>query len=56
MKKECDCKWCAVLVLIVGILFLLQDYGVALEWWKLEWYTAGFLLLGLKHCAAVFMK
>ncbi len=34
---------------IVGILYALQDYGVALNWWKFNWYTVIFLILGLAH-------
>ncbi len=45
------CKKCgsgmALVLIIVGVLFLLQDRG-AWHFWGLSWYTVAFLLLGLK--------
>ena len=60
MKGEvmCDCphhKWFGWIVLVVGVLYLLQDLNVVswLSW--LNWWTALFVLLGLgmlcKCCA-----
>ena len=46
MAKELP-GWMSWLVLIIGVLYLLQNYGVALAWWKVDWSTAAFLLLGL---------
>jgi hypothetical protein len=46
MAKELP-GWMSWLVLIIGVLYLLQNYGVALAWWKVQWQTAAFLLLGL---------
>ena len=47
-------KWVHWLVLVVGILFILQDYNVAwVSWWNVSWYTAVFLIMGV---AALFGK
>ncbi len=42
--QKCGKMW-AVVLLIVGLLFLAADFG----WfnWGISWYTAGFLLVGL---------
>ncbi len=51
-KKEdccvCDtkiCKGCSLVALIVGVLFLLKDFGVW-NFWGINWWTVGFLLVG----------
>ena len=46
MCKKC-CKVSGWLWLIAGVLFLLQDFGMALTFWKFEWYTVAFVLWGL---------
>lgn len=51
MKHDCP-KWLGWLVLVVGILFLLADYGVSwMAWWKLGWFTTVLILLGLHKVA-----
>ncbi|GAF72302.1 unnamed protein product, partial [marine sediment metagenome] len=40
------CKGCAVVALIAGILFLLQDLAVW-NFWNISWYTVAFVLVGL---------
>lgn len=46
----CMCNKCkglmGILLLVAGILYLLTDYGV-MVWWKLNWWTFVFLLVGL---------
>ena len=42
-----EAKWLSWVVLIVGVLYLLQDYGVALTFWRVQWFTALFVLAGL---------
>ncbi len=44
--------WCAWIVLIIGIIYLLKDLGVW-TWWPFEWYTVLFVLFGL---GTVFKK
>jgi hypothetical protein len=41
--------WLGYLVLLVGILYLIQDYAPAsMDWWKVSvWPTAVFVLLGV---------
>ncbi|MBI1969165.1 hypothetical protein HYS48_00595 [Candidatus Woesearchaeota archaeon] len=46
MKDECP-AWKGWVVLIAGILYLLQDYGFGLAWWRVNWWTAAFVLWGL---------
>lgn len=55
-KEECECpicgvgagicKGCAIITLIAGILFLLQDLAVW-NFWNISWYTVAFVLVGL---------
>lgn len=45
MCKKCG-TLCGVIVLIVGVLFLLQDLGVW-RFWGLNWYTVLFLIAGI---------
>ena len=40
------CKGCALVSLIAGILFLVQDLGIW-NFWNISWYTVGFILVGL---------
>lgn len=47
MAKELP-GWMGWLVLIVGILFLLQDFGTW-NFWGIHWYTAAFVIVGLLH-------
>lgn len=44
------CKGSALVILIAGILFLLQDLGVW-NFWGISWYTVAFIVTGL-----VFVK
>ncbi|HLC85641.1 MAG TPA: hypothetical protein VJH22_07680 [Candidatus Nanoarchaeia archaeon] len=49
--SSCGCKAMALIVLLVGVIFLLQDLGALARWglnWPLSWWTVAFLLLGLK--------
>ena len=48
MCMLCDkcCKMCGVVVLVLGVLFLLQDLAVW-NFWNISWYTAAFILVGL---------
>ena len=43
-------KWLTLVILLVGILYLLQDIGFGLDWWTLRWYTVLFIIVGLAHC------
>jgi|TARA_Y100000310_G_C20669467_1_gene809426 hypothetical protein len=36
----------ALILLVIGVLFLLQDRGIW-AFWGISWYTAAFLYLGL---------
>jgi len=40
------CKGLALVALIAGILFLLQDLGIW-AFWNISWYTVGFILTGI---------
>ena len=40
-------NWAAWATLVVGILYLLQDYGFGLTWWQVNWWTALFVIWGL---------
>ncbi|MFH1770061.1 MAG: hypothetical protein ABH828_00720 [archaeon] len=47
MKHECS-GWIGWLVLLVGLFYLLVDYGVGwMGWWKLSWFTTVLILFGL---------
>ena len=52
--KKC-CTVCGLLVLILGILFLLQDLAIW-NFWGVSWYTAAFLLVGIAHIGACCCK
>ncbi len=53
-KEECTCpvcgtgicKGCALVALVIGVLFLLQDLAIW-DFWNISWYTVGFILAGL---------
>ncbi|MBS3176038.1 hypothetical protein J4457_02265 [Candidatus Woesearchaeota archaeon] len=49
------CMWCGVLVLVIGILYLLQDMG-RITWWTYNWYTVAFILLGVKKIMCAIQK
>lgn len=36
----------ALLLIVIGILFLLADLGIW-SFWNLSWYTVGFLFVGI---------
>ena len=40
------CKLCAIVAIIIGVCFLLQDRGIW-DFWNLSWYTVGFLIIGV---------
>ncbi len=40
-------NWAGWATLIVGILYLLQDNDFVLSWWKVNWWTALFVIWGL---------
>ena len=45
--KDCP-KWVSWVALVAGILFAIQDLQLAsLAFWKFEWSTVAFLLVGL---------
>jgi len=46
MKGECPVWW-SWLVLIVGVLYLLADFGAFAWWGTISWYTAAFILFGI---------
>lgn len=55
MAKNASCggqAWLAWLVLVLGVLFLLRDLNVW-NFWNINWWTAAFVLMGLKK---VMMK
>ena len=41
----CD-AWVGWVVLVAGVLWLLNDYGMA-GWWQVSWWTVGALVVGL---------
>ena len=45
MKGDCP-AWFGWVVLIVGILYLLEDMGT-IAFWKFNWWTVMFILWGL---------
>ena len=53
--KSC-CPWFSALILVVGLLYLLQDYGVMLSWWRVSPWAALFTLFGLKCCMKSWCK
>ncbi len=38
-----------IVILIVGLLFLVENYGVDISWWRVEPWTAVFILFGLSY-------
>jgi len=49
-KHCCHCAnstW-AIVILIIGILYLLQDLGT-ITFWTFSWWTVVFILCGLMH-------
>ena len=49
------CKGCAVVAIVVGVLFLLQDLAIW-DFWGLSWYTVGFLIIGLGSLIGTMKK
>ncbi|AJF62518.1 MAG: hypothetical protein QT11_C0001G0370 [archaeon GW2011_AR20] len=54
MKRDmggmCSCphhSWFGWIVLVLGVLFLLQDLGLITWWGWLNWWTAAFVLFGV---------
>ncbi|MFH1072831.1 MAG: hypothetical protein V1743_05365 [Nanoarchaeota archaeon] len=43
--KHCG-GWCASIILILGILFLLRDLNVW-NFWNIQWWTALFIIMGI---------
>jgi len=41
----CNPCW-GLIIVIVGILYLLLDYGL-ITWFRLSWWTSAFILLGI---------
>jgi hypothetical protein len=61
-KEECChshphhcCKGFAVVLLVLGILFLLKDLQVW-NFWGINWWTVLFLLFGIKMCIICCLK
>jgi len=46
------CKLCAIVAILIGVCFLLQDLG-KWDFWGLSWYTVGFLIIGLGSLISV---
>ncbi|MBS3128983.1 hypothetical protein J4410_07620 [Candidatus Woesearchaeota archaeon] len=44
--KQCK-MFCGAVLLLVGILYLLQENG-SISWWTYNWWTVVFILFGLK--------
>ena len=44
--------WLTTIILLIGVLYLLQDIGFGLDWWTIRWYTVLFLVVGLAHCCS----
>jgi len=38
-------RW-GLIMLLIGLIYLLQDYTGDPVWWRISWYTLVFLLLG----------
>ncbi len=57
------CKATSLLVLALGVLFLLVDWGVW-DFWGINWWTAIFIVIGItclaksgcKECQAIMIK
>ena len=43
--KKCQGA-CGISMAAAGVLYLLSDLGV-ISWWKVQWYTVLFLLVGI---------
>lgn len=55
MTKKMDCKGFGPLLVIVGILFLLQDLNVW-NFWGLSWYSLTLIIVGLKFVHMTYKK
>jgi hypothetical protein len=43
----CCCNPCwGLVIVIIGIVYLLIDYGI-ITWFRLSWWTTAFLLIGI---------
>jgi len=54
MCKKCGMLF-SLLLLILGVLFLLQDLEIW-AFWNISWYTGLFLLLGISHIGSGYCK
>ena len=58
-KSSCCCACWGWIVLILGVIYLLQDLGALARWglnWPLEWWTVAFVLVGLKGLVLSYSK
>jgi len=49
------CKLCALVAVVIGVCFLLQDLAIW-NFWNLSWYTVAFLMIGLGSLFGISKK